>query len=316
MYLIINKIKISLFITLLINIIFIQIANSSESYLVVKVNNKIITNIDIEIEYRYLIALNQDLKKIEKKKIMEIAKESIIREKIKETEISKYYDLSIENKFVDKIISNFYNKLKMKNELEFKNYLKKYNLSLTDVKKKISIEATWNNLIFNKFSRELEIDEKKIRKKINEIILNKKKQNMYLLSEILFNIEKNEKIKNKYKLIEKSISEIGFKNTANIYSNSDTSKLGGQIGWINETQLSKSILKKLIKLNKGEYTSPLPVPGGLLILKIDDKKKQEYNLDFDKEFKKRIEFEKNTQLDRFSKIYYKKIKKNSTISEI
>ena len=297
------KIKKFFFIIILLNINFNEKIKATESYVVAKVNNEIITNIDIEIEYRYLIALNQDLKKIDKKKTMKIAKESIIREKIKETELIKYYDLSIENKFIDRIISNFYNKLKMNNELEFKNYLKNYNLTITEVKKKISIEAAWNNLIFTKFSRELEIDEKKIKNKINQIILKKKKQNLYFLSEILFVLEKNEKIKNKFKLIEESISEIGFKNTANIYSKSDTSKLGGQIGWVNETQLSKFIQKEIIKLSIGEYTIPIQISGGLLILKIDDIKKQEYNLDFEKKFKKRIEFEKNSQLDRFSKIY-------------
>ena len=53
----------------------------------------------------------------------------------------------------------------------------------------------------------------------------------------------------------------------------------------------------------------------MLIIKIDDKKKEEKVLDLDKEFKKRIAYEKNQQLNRFSKIYFNKVKKNSTISE-
>ena len=109
---------------------------SFESYVVLKVNNKIITNVDINKEYRYLIALNTDLQNIDKKKVMNIAKDSIIREKIKEDELLKYYDLNTKNKYLDVILANFYQKLGMKNEKEFKSYLSKYNLSFNEIKKK------------------------------------------------------------------------------------------------------------------------------------------------------------------------------------
>ena len=138
---------------------------SFESYVVLKVNNKIITNVDIDIEYRYIIALNTDLQNIDKKKVMNIAKDSIIREKIKEDEILKYFDLSIENKYLNKILTNFYKKLGMKNDKEFTSYLSKYNLSFEEVKNKIKIEAAWNDLIYKKYASKLEIDEIKITKK-------------------------------------------------------------------------------------------------------------------------------------------------------
>ena len=221
---------------------------SFESYVVLKVNNKIITNVDIDNEYRYLIALNTDLQNIDKKKVMNIAKDSIIREKIKEDELSKYYDLSIKNKYIDGILNNFYKKLGMKNEKEFKIYLSKYNLSFNEIKKKIEIEAAWNDLVYQKYASKLEIDEIKIKNKIKELISKNKKHNVYLISEILFNTENYEEIQKKYKLIEKSISESGFKNTANLYSVSDSAKLGGEIGWVDETKLSEIIKKEISKL--------------------------------------------------------------------
>ena len=288
---------------------------SFESYVILKVNNKIITNVDIDSEYRYLIALNTELQNIDKKKVMNIAKDSIIREKIKEDELSKYYDLSIKNKYIDRILNNFYKKLGMKNEKEFKIYLSKYNLSFTEIKKKIGIEAAWNDLVYQKYASKLEIDEIKIKNKIKELISKNKKHNVYLISEILFNTENYEEIQKKYKLIEKSISESGFKNTANLYSVSDSAKLGGQIGWIDETNLSEIIKKKISKLKIGEYTRPITIPGGLLIIHLDDKKTQNLYLNFDEEFEKQITYEKNAQLEQYSKIYFKKIKKNSIISE-
>ena len=288
---------------------------SFESYVVLKVNNKIITNVDIDNEYRYLIALNTDLQNIDKKKVMNIAKDSIIREKIKEDELLKYFDLSKENKYIKSILENFYKKLGMKNEKEFKNYLSKYNLSLDEIKKKIQIEAAWNDLIYKKYVSKLEINKIKIKNNINELLSKNKEHNVYLISEILFNTESFEEIQKKYKLIEKSILEVGFKNTANLYSVANSSKLGGKVGWINETQLSEIIKKEVSKLKVGEYTKPITIPGGFLIIHLDDKKTQNIYLNFDEEFEKQITYEKNAQLEQYSKIYFKKIKKNSIISE-
>ena len=304
------------FLIILFSIISNKSIYSSEVYVVSKVNNIIITNVDVENEYRYLIALNNDLKNIDKKKIMKLAKNSIIREKIKETELKKHFDLNQENNYIDRILANFFKALDLKNEKEFINYLLNYDLLFDEVKKKIIIEAAWNDLIYTKYIDKIQIDEQKIKKKINKLISDKKRQNVYLLSEILYNENNAENNENKYKLIKKSIAEIGFKNTANIHSISDTAKLGGQIGWINESQLSKIIKKKIAKLKIGEYTEPITIPGGILIINLDNIKTQEENLDFDVEFNKQIIFEKNTQLNQFSKIYYNKISKNSNISEL
>ena len=136
-----------------------------------------------------------------------------------------------------------------------------------------------------------------------------------MISEILFNTESFKEIQKKYNLIEKSILEVGFKNTANLYSVSSSAKLGGQVGWVNESQLSEIIKKEISKLKVGEYTKAITIPGGFLIMRLDDQKIQSIYLNFDEEFEKQITYEKNTQLEQYSKIYFKKIKKNSVISE-
>ena len=303
------------FIILICNIFLGKAIYSAESYVVLKVNNNIITNIDIDNEFRYLMALNKDLENIDKKIISKLAKDSIIREKIKETELMNYFDLNQENKFIDRIMKNFYIKLGLKNEKDFINYLESYKLSYKDVKMKISIEAAWNDLVYKRYSNNIIINEEEIKKNIKKLINNNNKQYTYSLSEILFTSDKSENAENTYQLIKKSISEIGFKNTANIYSESDSSKHGGKIGWINEGQLSELIKKEILKLKIDEHTRPITVPGGQIILYLNDKRQQERKLNFEEEFKKQILFEKNKQLNQFSKIYFNKIKKNSTISE-
>ena len=288
---------------------------SNESYVVLKVNNNVITNVDIDNEYRYLIALSPSLQNVNKEAVMKLAKDSIIREKIKEDELMKYYDLNVKNKFIDKIISNFYKKMGMKNINEFKNYLLKYNLIFEDIEKKIGIEAVWNDFIYVKFANRIKINKIKMKNEIKKNILNRKEQNSYFISEILFSAENYEELQKKYQSIEKSILEIGFKNTANIHSVSNSAKLGGIVGWISESQLNETIKMEIINLKIDNYTKPITIPGGFLIIKLNDKKKEEINLNFDEEFNKKFNSERNSQLQNFSEIYFKKIKKNSTISE-
>ena len=288
---------------------------SNESYVVLIVNNNVITNVDIDNEYRYLIALSPSLQDVNKEAVMKLAKDSMIREKIKEDELTKYYDLSVKNKFIDQIILNFYKKLGMKNINEFKNYLLKYNLNFEDIERKIGIEAAWNDLVYMKFANRIKINELKMKNEIKKNILDRKEQNSYFISEILFTAENYEKLQKKYKSIEKSILEIGFNNTANIHSVSDTAKLGGKIGWISDSQLNETIKKEIINLKIGEHTKPVTIPGGFLIVKLNDIKKEEINLNFNEEFNKKVKSERNSQLKNFSEIYFKKIKKNSTISE-
>jgi len=303
-------------ILILFNFFFNWSSYANEIYVVLKVNNKVITNLDIENEYRYLIALSPNLQDVNKKTVMKIAKDSIVREKIKEDELHNHYDLSVKNKFIDKIISNFYKKMGMNNVNEFKNYLSKYNLNFEDIEMKISIEAAWNDLIYKKFANNIEINELELKKEIKKNILNRKEQNSYLISEILFTADDYEVLQKKYKTIEKSILEIGFSNTANIHSISDSAKLGGKVGWISESQLNEAIKKEMENLKIGDHTKSITIPGGFLIIKLNDKKTEMVNLNYDEEFKKKMENERNSQLKNFSEIYFKKIKKNSTISEI
>ena len=289
--------------------------SENELSIIAKIDNEIVTSHDLRVESKYLQALNPNLKNLPQEQITKIAKESIIREKIKTNEILKYYELEKDTAYLNKLIVTTYNKIGLKNENEFNIYLSKYGLTINDIKKKLEIEATWNKLIFEKYQNQVEVDINKIKKKLKEQESKLNKQEIFLLSEIVFTAENKEKLDKKYKKILKSIKEIGFKNTANIYSTSDTAKFGGSLGWIQQNQISKIVINELLKINVGEFTKAISIPGGLLILKINEKKMNEVEIDFNLELKKMIRFEKNKQLNQFSSIYYKKIKNNIKINE-
>jgi peptidyl-prolyl cis-trans isomerase SurA len=288
---------------------------ATESKIIYKIQNEIITNIDIKNEYKYLLALNNELQNLSKDKIYNISKESIIRETVKKNEILKRFkSLEIDENFLDTVIKNLYlKKLKLSSREDFKIYLKKYDLKIEDLEKKIKIDLLWNELIVKKYNSQIEIDVESIKKEINnsELLITKK----YLLSEIVFKIASNTELNIKYKEIKNSIGENGFENTVLIYSIADSSKVGGNIGWINESSLNRKIRENIESLNVGDLSEPILIPNGALILKINDIKQENKKIDIELELKKTIEYKRNILLNQYSQIYFNKIKKNLLFNE-
>ena len=291
-------------------------ANSLEKvFIILKINNEIVTNIDVKNEIKYLIALNPQLKTVPKNQIQEIAKKSIVKENLKKSEILKYYILDQKNPLLQEILAQFYKKLGMDNEKEFKEYLINFDLLIDDVLKKIEVETVWNQMIYQKYKAQLQINPEKLKKKIS-LKKNNQENNFLSLIEIVFEKKKDEKFQEKLTQIQSSIEEIGFENTANIYSVSESSKFGGKLGWVNEESLTKKVLEGINGLKIGEQTAVLDMGSSYVILKIQDIKKQIIEINEDTALKKMIKFEENKQLENFSRIYYNKVKINSQINEL
>ena len=306
---------IKLFKFIFLGLLIFTPAKSSENTIKIRVNNEIITSLDLESEYNYLLALNNKLKNLDDLIIKKLAKQSIIRETIKKEELSKYYDLDKETEFLDGVIKEFYTRLNIKDINEFSDYLNGYNLKLDNVKNKIKIEMLWNRLIGLKYRDLLNINKKSLREQI-EKNSTKNFSNEYELSEIVFEINSANNLDEEMNIIQKTIDEQGFSIAANIYSIADSSKFGGDIGWIEEKNLSKKIIQGIQELKVGEISKPIKIPNGFLILKVKSKKDKIINVDKDKLLQEAILFEKNRQFNQFSIIYYNKINLNSVISEL
>ena len=278
-----------------------------------KIGVDIITNIDIENEYKYLIALNKNYESIEKKKIYNFAKDSLVNEKIKRTELKKYFELGVQDPYLDKKIEEIYKRLGYKNVNDFETHLQNYDQKIEDIFKKIEIELKWNKLIFDKYKNQIIINEEILKKKLIE---DAKDRYTYNISELVFSIKNKSEFDKKYKLIIRSINEIGFEKTVLVYSISDSVNNSGNLGWIDEISFSKIILNELEKINISEISGPIKVPNGIILLKLNDKKKiikVEENLD--EELLELITFERNRQLNIFSSIYFNKIKEKIYTNE-
>ena len=293
--------------------LFINSASSGNKIKIeLQIGNEILTNIDFLNEKNYLIALNNNLKTLPKNQLKKISKESLIREKIKKIELLKFYDFEKADKYSDQLLSDFYKRLNFKNKDDFNSYLISYNLNISGIREKLKIETLWNEMIFQKYNNQIKIDKEKIKTKIKN---QKKILKEYNLSEILFQLKSDEKLLDKYNLILQNIENSGFKNSANIFSISDSSKFGGEIGWINQNQLNDNLLREIENLNINKLTKPIQTSNGYLIIKLNNKREKKKELDFERTFKQMITEEKNRQLNQFSLIYFNKIKQNIFISE-
>ena len=298
----------------LIFFIFSANSNGIENKILIKLENQIITSLDINNEYKYLVALNPSIKNSKKDDIFKLSKRSVLQERIKKIEIERNFNNpKLPQKFLEQILRNVYSRIGLTNLEDFKKYLISNKIDFENVKSKLKTEALWNELILIKFSSKVKINEKELRKRVKD---NNEFLKSYLLSEISFEVTNLKQLDKKFEEISRVINNKGFDFAALKYSLSPTSNLGGKLDWINENSLNKNIRTVINDLKINDFTKPINVPGGFLILKINDIKNTKIEVDVEKEFKKLKNYEKNNQLNQYSKIYFNKIKKDLEISEL
>ena len=307
-----NRFKINLIYIILIILTNFTLVNSAENRILLKVDNNIITTVDLLNEIKFLSLINKDFEKLEKNKKIEIAKSSQIRDKIKFIEISKFRsEFNVSNTTLENIIKNYFKNLNISSLDDFDKFFNENNLDTEFVKMKIILDSMWKRLIYEKYSKNVKINEKEIRQNLKKL----EKQKEYLLSEIVFNLDESEKLENKVTLINKTIDDKSFSEAAILFSISDTSKAGGKLGWIKESILSEIIINEIKSKKNNEYSNVIVIPGGFLILYIEDVREVERDINLDEEIKLIIMKKTNDQLDLFSNIYLKKIKKMVQINE-
>ena len=282
-------------------------------FIVAKINNNIITNHDLKKEMAYLNILNPQLENLDQKNKKKIAKNSLINEIIKKNELKKFFEFNKKISIIDEALENFYKNLGFSSKKDFEEFLNKKNTyKISEIKYKMKIDFFWNRMILDIYDDQIKIDKDELIKKINSTDSYK---NEYLLSEIFFKKDQDISVKEKVEEIKQSIENVGFNNTASIYSISDSGNSGGKIGWVDEENLSEIIIKELKNIEVGQFTNVIQIGNNFLILKIEEKKTKKIEKDKELILQQMIEFEKNKQLNQLSQIYFNKIKVNYEINE-
>ena len=290
-----------------------QSSNGLENKILFKIDNEIITSVDIYEEIKFLKTFNPETSSLSDKELFEISKNSIIKDKIKKIEIKNYVEeLEIDEKFLIRLIKGRYSEIGINSIKEFENYLKDNDLDIRVIKEKFAIELAWNDLIYQKFRTKIVIDKDKIKKEVSQNP-QKNTQIELLLSEIIFNVMSKVEFKDKYEKIVSDIEKIGFKKAALIHSNSETASTGGLIGWVKEENLNNDIKNIISKLQPGQFSKPIRTSSGFMIIQVEDKKEYQTKFNLDDKIEQIIKFKTNEQLNQFSSMYLNKVKKNYKI---
>ena len=284
-----------------------------ENKIILKINDEIITSIDIFNEIENLKFFNKNLNQLDNEEIYKIAIQSITKHKIKKNEISKFFEnFDVQNEdYLNEVIENSYKNLGFQDVKTFKNELRNKKISFENVKEKIEIDILWSQLIYSKYYNKIIIDEKKLKKQINSLL--SETNSLLNLREIIFEVSDVEEIETKFNLIKNDIQKLGFEGAALKHSISNTSANGGNLGWINERSINKEILNELKIISIKSITKPLRVQSGFLILQKFDEREIQKEINEEEELKKLIDFEKNQQLNNYSNLYYNKVKKSVKI---
>jgi len=306
-----------LFFLFILNFNFLIKANSIENKILLKIDNKIITSIDVFNETKYLMAINEKVNQMKQEDIYKISLNYLIKERIKKIEIEKNISgnkLDVNEDYLDELIKKSYTRKGFENIDDFKNHLTQYGIDISQIRNKILNETLWNELIYKKFSQKVVIDKTKLKNKVIED--NDKEIKSFLLSEIVFKTSKNQSLNQKFDIIKKDINEKGFSNTALLHSISNSSVDGGDLGWISERSLNPKIKNKIKNLEIGNFTEPIIIPGGFLLIKLKEVKNEKIKYDVEKKLRELIRVTTNQQLNQLSNIYFDKVKKEINISEL
>jgi len=283
-----------------------------ENKIILKIDNDIITTLDVFDEKNSLQFFNKNFDQINSEEKYEISLQSIVKTRIKKNEIIKRIgEIKLEDtSYLDIVIKNRYENLGFKDLENFKKELNNKKISYENFEQKLKIDILWNQLIYTLYYNKVSINENELKKQIEN---QKEFVTSFKLSEIVFQIDEVNNLNNRYNLIKKDINELGFESAALKYSISNTATTGGDIGWVNENKINKEILEVLNKTTEGSITQPIRIPSGFLILKKNELKKEKKKLNIQEELKKLVNYQTEMQLNNYSNIYFNKIKKDLNI---
>jgi len=290
-------------------------AYALENKIILKVDNDIITSLDIFEEIKTLKFFNENLNQISNEEIYKIGLESLLNHKIKKNEVLvNFGNLNLKNEdYLKALIENTYKKKGYKNLREFKDKLNNKGINFNYYEEKIKTNILWGQIIYSKYSNKIIVDENDLLEKIkNQKNLNRS----FNLSEIVFQIENINELDTKYELIKSDIEKIGFENSILKYSQNISSDNNGQLGWVDEKFINKNIQDQLDNIAIGAITKPIRIPSGFLILKKNDVKTIEQEIDIEEELKKLVNYERDKLLNNYSNIYFNKVKNNLNINAL
>jgi peptidyl-prolyl cis-trans isomerase SurA len=299
---------------LLILVLFLSAETNAgiKDSLFVSVENKAITNLDINNEVKtILIITGKTFTSDQKDKLQSLAVQSIVRRSIKKIEIEKYEGLNFNEEELKSELVRYASNLKV-NVDSFKNIFEQNNIKFSRIVDQLKTELLWNSLIFQIYRDRLTVNNAEVDEQLK---LAKKKNYTedYLVSEIIIKTPEKEYIESEINNLINQIKTNGFEDAAINLSIAETALKGGNLGWINENVISKNFKDKIIKTKVGDISEPIFLQGAILIFKVRDKRRIVQEINIERTKKNIINAEKTKILRMYSLSHYEKVKKSVSI---
>ena len=290
--------------------LFADISNK----IVLTVGSLPITLYDLKQEVKLLSILNPG--KLENQSIEDLQSlgiESLTIKKIKEQEIKKNkLDNTEDEEFIEYEIARVLKSLNM-DQPALERVFAENQLEISDLKNHISIEIKWNRLVYGMYQNKIKIDEESVNKKVEEYSMKENSYDEYFLSEIIVPVSDSQNPNDVYQKVKSRLFSEKFENVAREISISQTRDAGGEVGWVNEKTIAEIVIKKIKDLNVGEITSPILIPEGIMIIKLNNKREIKNEINKDQLKRKIILNERDKMLATYSKMYFNKLKSNAMI---
>jgi peptidyl-prolyl cis-trans isomerase SurA len=293
---------------------FNNFSASIENKIIANVDNQIISTYELKNKIKTILFLSkQQLSQDNINYTKGQSLRTLVDYKLKLAEINKF-QIAIDST-VD--ISDFLNSVASKYNTNAKGLEKLFNDNKIDFEKytkEVKVDLAWNKLIFQKYKKKIDLNEKEVDKELNKIIKDQQELEQYKLSEIEI-LSENKKI-DEVRINEtiNQIKEIGFNDAAVKFSNSPTAFEGGDLGWVSSKSLSKDVYNSIKILKIGDVSKPIFQRNNIIFLKLNDKKKLIINDTNVVQIRNKIiNRKKNEILNLYSNNYLSKLKNKALI---
>ena len=301
------------FIIILISVIsFAKVNAEIKDGLFLTVGNRAITKSDIVSEIKLILILNNMSYSDDKRDaLQQMAVKSTIKHNIKEIEISKYDFLEFSQNDLNNELNRLANRVDMDVDT-LKNICISNGLDFSIIENQIKIELLWNSLIFHLYKNRVSVNLEEIDDQLR-LNQNEKEFAEYLISEIVVKSVEKDKFESKIEEIKKIIENEGFESAAMNLSISQTAIKGGDLGWVNENEISKKFRSKIFNTPIGNLSEPILLSEGILIFKVRDKRKIEKKIDLEELKDQLVNTEKTKMLSMYSMSHYDNLRRSISI---
>lgn len=303
-----------IFFCLIVSLLFFTKANAAiEDSLFITVGNTPITKSDVVNEIKKILILNnQNFTEDKKTQLQEIAIKSIIKRSIKEIEIEKYKTLEYKQIDLEIEIKKITTDLNIDLDT-LKNIFLNNGIDFADILDQMRTELLWNTLIFELYKDRISINVDEINEQL-KLIQNKKKVKEFLISEIIIKSVPADQLDGVVQKIKNLIETNGFKKVAMDLSISETSIRGGDLGWINENEISDEFKSKIINTPVGSISTPILLQEGILFFKIRDTRERKKFSSLEQAKDQLLKSEKNKILSMHSLSHYDSLRRSVSIN--